>query len=61
MVRKNCATQIIPAVRYHGIACIYLILAEILLDLDHHTSKRYSGLTVDYGEYFKLTVNFHFD
>ena len=24
-------------------------------------SKRYSGLTVDYGEYFNLTVDFYFD
>ena len=24
-------------------------------------TMRYSGLTVDYGEYFKLTVDFYFD
>ena len=24
------------------------------------TSKRYSGLTVDYREYFKLTIDFYF-
>ena len=34
-------------------------IAEILLDLDQldRISKRYSGLTVDYGEHFKLTVD----
>ena len=26
-----------------------------------HMDQRYSGLTVDYGAYFKLTVDFHFD
>ena len=38
--------------------------AKILLDLDQHDriiSKRYSGLTVDYGEHFKLTVDIYFD
>ena len=34
-------------------------IAEIFLDLDQLDciSKRYSGLTVDYEKYFKLTVD----
>ena len=42
--------------------CIYFtimcFIAEILLNLDHVYQ---SGLTVDYGEYFKLTVDLYFD
>jgi len=36
---------------------------EISLDLDQisQISNRYSGLIVDYGEYFELTIEFHFD
>lgn len=48
--------------------CIYFVMAcfiaEILLDLWPswpYTSKRYSDLTVDYREYFELTVDFYFD
>ena len=39
-------------------------VAENLLDLDqldHIHQRGNSDLTVDYGEYFKLTVDFHFD
>ena len=40
-------------------------IAEISFYLDQldciYVSKRYSGLTVDYGEYFKLTIDFYFD
>ena len=32
-----------------------------LIDCVAAISKRYNGLTIDYGEYFKLTVNFYFD
>ena len=33
-----------------------VFIGEILL----YKSKRYSGMTVDYGKYFKLTADFHF-
>ena len=39
-------------------------VTEILLDLDqldHIHQRGNSDLTVDYGEYFKLTIDFHFD
>ena len=44
-------------------AIVHLI-AEVSLDPDQlyrRISKRYSSLTVDYEEYFKLTVDFYFD
>ena len=46
------------------IFCDCIFIAEISLDLDQLIpciSKRYSGLTVDYEEYFKLTNDFYFD
>ena len=48
----------------HIFRAILRFIAEILLDLDLLNgvyTKRCSGLTVDYGEYFKLTVDFYFD
>ena len=37
---------------------IVSFIAKISLDLDQFD---YSGLTVDYGEYFNLSVDFYFD
>ena len=48
----------------HGISITVLgFSAKISFDLDQFYSKyqRYSGLTVVYGEYFDLTVDFGFD
>ena len=45
-------------------AILHSVIAEVSLDLDQlrrRISKRYSSLTVDYEEYFKLTVDFYFD
>ena len=45
--------------------CIYFttvgFITEISLDHLDHIHQRYSGLTIDYGEYFELTVDFYFD
>ena len=49
---------------FHFIGITILgITAEISLDLFYrkHQRNNYSGLTVDYGKYFKLTVGFCFD
>ena len=50
---------------YNDIAYIlrlYVLLLKFCLTLTNLTMpKRYSSLTVDYEEYFKLTVDFHFD
>ena len=40
---------------------IYILLLKFCLTLTNLTMYIKSGLTVDYGVYFKLTVDFYFD